>query len=262
MAALLAAILLPLPAAAGETLYNGIVLPDSWPPRSDRLTREPMPAPCPEQRPDVVPIDIGRQLFVDDFLIETTTLHRFYHAARYHPASPVLRPDKPWESANKKEGTPRPIAMVFSDGVWYDPADRLFKMWYMGGASSSVCYAVSKDGIYWEKPSLDVVPGTNIVLDRERDSTTVWLDQNERDPAKRYKLLAYLPPKGNPDLKTNPWTSALYYSADGIHWGTPVATRNEQCDRSTFFFNPFRNRWIFSMRAYIAWPVYRCRYYG
>ena len=262
MAALLAAILLPLPAAAGETLYNGIVLPDSWPPRSDRLTREPMPAPCPEQRPGVVPIDIGRQLFVDDFLIETTTLHRFYHAARYHPASPVLRPDKPWESANKKEGTPRPIAMVFSDGVWYDPADRLFKMWYMGGASSSVCYAVSKDGIYWEKPSLDVVPGTNIVLDRERDSTTVWLDQNERDPAKRYKLLAYLPPKGNPDLKTNPWTSALYYSADGIHWGTPVATRNEQCDRSTFFFNPFRNRWIFSMRAYIAWPVYRCRYYA
>jgi hypothetical protein len=25
------------------------------------------------------------------------------------------------------------MAMVFSDGVWYDPKDRLFKMWYMGG---------------------------------------------------------------------------------------------------------------------------------
>ncbi|MEI8044524.1 MAG: hypothetical protein WCL11_24150, partial [Verrucomicrobiota bacterium] len=78
MAALLATLLLPLPAPAGETLYNGIVLPNLWPPKSDQLTREPMPAPCPEQRPDVVPIDIGRQLFVDDFLIETTTLHRFY----------------------------------------------------------------------------------------------------------------------------------------------------------------------------------------
>jgi hypothetical protein len=25
------------------------------------------------------------------------------------------------------------MAMVFSAGVWYDPKDRLFKMWYMGG---------------------------------------------------------------------------------------------------------------------------------
>ena len=262
IAVLIAVVTLTWSASAGETIYNGIVLPDTWPPRIERLTREPMPVPYLEHRPDVVPIDVGRQLFVDDFLIEQTTLHRIYHTARYHSASPVLRPDKPWESASKTGSPPRPIAMVFSDGVCYDPADGLFKMWYMGGPSSSICYAFSKDGIYWEKPSLDVVPGTNIVLDRERDSTTVWLDQKERDPAKRYKLLAYVPPKGSPDSKTNPWKSVLYYSADGIHWGQPVATRNEECDRSTCFYNPFRNRWVFSLRSYIAWPVYRCRYYA
>jgi hypothetical protein len=29
-------------ASAGETLYNGVVLPAAWPPRLARVTREPM----------------------------------------------------------------------------------------------------------------------------------------------------------------------------------------------------------------------------
>jgi len=32
-------------ASAGETLYNGIVLPEQWPPKFDELTREPRPVP-------------------------------------------------------------------------------------------------------------------------------------------------------------------------------------------------------------------------
>ena len=63
------------------------------------------------------------QLFVDDFLIEKSTLNRTYHLPEYHPANPVLKPDKPWE----KLGREGPCAMVFSDGVWYDPSDKLFK---------------------------------------------------------------------------------------------------------------------------------------
>ncbi len=259
---LLAVVVWPLSATAGETLYNGIVLPDAWPPKIEQLTREPMPVPYLERRPEVVPIDVGRQLFVDDFLIEQTTLTRTYHSATYHPACPVLKPDKPWESLAHQQPSPRSGSMVFSDGVWYDPSDKLFKMWYMGGICNSTCYAASKDGIYWEKPALDVVPGTNIVMDRERDSTTVWLDQNECNPTRRFKMLAYLPPRGDPDAKTNPWRSALYYSPDGIHWSEPVAMRNEVCDRTTLFFNPFRNRWVFSLRNYISSPIYRCRYYA
>jgi hypothetical protein len=42
--------------------------------------------------------------------------------------------------------------MVFSDGVWYDPKERLFKMWYMGGLTRATCYATSKDGLRWDKP--------------------------------------------------------------------------------------------------------------
>ncbi len=54
---------------AGETLYNGIELPDQWPPAYKRSPREPMPVPYLTNPPAVIPIDVGRQLLVDDFLI-------------------------------------------------------------------------------------------------------------------------------------------------------------------------------------------------
>ena len=47
--------------------------------------------------PAVIPIDIGRQLFVDDFLIASTTLDRRWHNAAYYPSNPILPIDKPWE---------------------------------------------------------------------------------------------------------------------------------------------------------------------
>ena len=78
---LVALLLLPivLPAAvgqngAGETLYNGIRLPSPWPPSLQEIPREPVTPVYLTAPPSVIPIDIGRQLFVDDFLIDTTTL--------------------------------------------------------------------------------------------------------------------------------------------------------------------------------------------
>ena len=83
---------------ASETLYNGIILPDEWPPNRRELTGSPLPVPYLDDLPDVVPIDVGRQLFVDDFLIESSTLSRTFHKPVWHRASPVLTPDQPWES--------------------------------------------------------------------------------------------------------------------------------------------------------------------
>jgi len=227
------------PALAGETLYNGINLPSPWPPQIRHLTREPMPVPYLTSRPEVVPIDVGRQLFVDDFLIEQTTLKRSFHKARLYPDNPILKPDKPWEAKQKNPKDP-PHAMPFSDGVWYDPQDQLFRMWYMAGFCQSTCYASSKDGIHWDKPSLDVVPGTNIVHAGTRDSATVWLDLEEADPQRRYKMMRR-------DNETG--KHALHFSADGIHWTQEVGWIAGGGDRSTFFYNPFRKVWVFSLRA-------------
>ena len=95
------------------------------------------------------PIDVGRQLFVDDHLISETTLTRTFHRARLHEKNPVLAPETPTEMCVLDRGS-IPVAAPFDDGVFYDPNDRLFKMWYHGGWFDGNCYAVSKDGLSWD----------------------------------------------------------------------------------------------------------------
>jgi len=217
----------------GEVLYNGIVLPKTWPPRMEQLPRDPVTPPYLKSPPEVIPIDVGRQLLVDDFLIDRTTLKRTFHTATYVKTNPVLVPDQPWETKTK----PNPCAMVFSDGVFYDPEDKLFKMWYMGGYVAGTCYATSKDGIHWDKPQLDVFPGTNLIQQGWRDSSTIWLDQETKDPQTRFKMGYYT--SGCLLLSTSP---------DGIDWNEPIRS-GRTGDRTTFFYNPFRKLWIFGIRA-------------
>jgi hypothetical protein len=235
-----------------ETLYNGIGLPSPWPPAGRPPTRDPMPVPYLKNPPAIIPIDVGRQLFVDDFLIEKTDLKRTFHSAEYYPGNPVLSPDKEWEGG-ESQGHPAPTAMPFSDGVWFDPQDQLFKMWYMGGYVKSTCYAESKDGIHWTKPKLDIVPGTNIVSTLERDSLTVWLDLNEKDQQRRYKMFGY--------LKDAPEKYTIFCSPDGKHWGDAAATSGPTGDRCSVFYNPFREKWVYSIRDYDPKTVGRFRRY-
>jgi hypothetical protein len=194
----------------------------------------------------VIPIDVGRQLFVDDFLIEKTDLKRRFHAAEYYSKNPVLTPDRPWEQLNYPLiDNPRlqgPSAQPFSDGAWWDPKDRLFKIWYLCGHLFYTCYATSTDGLNWEKPSLDIKPGTNIVQARYGISSTIWLDHDDPDPQRRFKRVStrfY----GKPGL-------ALFLSPDGIHWSDVVQWgAGGAGDRSTVFYNPFRKVWVASIRS-------------
>jgi hypothetical protein len=223
------------------TLYNGIRLTDPWPPRLRSLPDLPITPPYLVDPPAVIPIDLGRQLFVDDFLIEQSSLVRTFHRPDYHPANPVLRPTAKWEIrdpyADRTNTHPNPAAMPFSDGVFFDPKDRLFKMWYMGGYNENTCYATSADGIHWDRPSLDITKGTNIVRSGDRQSTTIWIDQNTTDPAARYKLASW-----------HDYYMEQFISADGVHW-TQTGNSGYAGDRTTFFYNPFRNVWVFSLRS-------------
>ena len=229
--------------AAGppEVLYNGITLGSPWPPRLKYPDERAVVPPYLASPPAVIPIDVGRQLLVDDFLIEDTTMTRAWHRPTYYAGNPVLRPETPREqrdpTAERTGQPPSPTAMVFSDGVFYDPRERIFKMWYMGGYGVSTCLATSIDGIAWQRPAFDVVPGTNIVNTDGRDSTTVWLDLEERDPRRRYKMSAWYDK-----------VLLLYVSPDGVHW-TRIGESKPVLDRSTCFYNPFRKVWVFSLRA-------------
>src|SRR5262249_53861843 len=221
-------------AGEGELLYNGIRLPAVWPPQLKALPKQlPTPAYLTSP-PAVIPIDLGRQLFVDDFLIDKTTLQRTYHRATYYPKNPVLTG-----------------GMVFSDGVWYDAEAKLFKMWYF--AKGGTAYATSKDGISWDKPMLDVKKGTNLVELSQRDSSTVWLDLEEKDPRGRYKMF-----RSPTYREKKSWCLWVNFSADGTHW-TDSKPTGSSGDRTTVFYNPFRKVWVYSLRN--GWGGGRSRQY-
>lgn len=241
--------------ASAQTLHNGITLPNEWPPRyPDPVKPAEMPVPYLTDKPDVIPVNTGRQLFVDNFLIQQTNLEPVYHTPEFYAANPVLKADKPWELT--PEGYE--YAAPFSDGIWYDDKDGKFKMWYLAGAgyvnkfkhSLYTCYAESTDGKHWTKPALDIVPGTNVVDTLNRDASTVWLDRNEKDPAKRWKFF-------NVEYKPDyiQWQYVLKYSPDGIHWSDAVAQSGAVSDRCTAFFNPFTDKWVLSMRHHcnVSW---------
>lgn len=252
---LLGAVLLAGCASSGENrleekekrvLPNGIVLPEQWPPRlADDGVRREMSLPYMENKPEVIPVNLGRQLFVDDFLIAETDMQRVCHPAKFYEGNPVLAADKSWEYTF--EGAP--YAAPFSDGIWYDETDGKFKMWYLAGAGSLhkhpqsfyTCYAESSDGKHWTKVDAGVVPGTNIVDTCDRDAATVWLDKAASDPDKRFKLF-------NVEKHRGGWKIILKYSKDGIHWSEGVAQSGPVGDRTTVFYNPLTDKWAISLR--------------
>jgi hypothetical protein len=116
--------------------------------------------------------------------------------------------------------------------VIYDGKDKIFKMWYETSnmydantrAIKYLCYAVSKDGVNWERPELDIVAGTNIVMtpkDNPMGSSIIVDKFDEKYP---YKLL--MRPKYTPAV-------VGYRSEDGINWEKvskePLIDANSDC---------------------------------
>ena len=236
-----------LDSSGNEVLYNGITLPSEWPPRYiDPKSYDPMPVPYLVFPPKIIPVDVGRQLFVDDFLIEYTNLKRKFHQPVKYDRNPILKPETKVEM---DEGY-CPMAAPFSDGCFYDPQDNLFKMWYMAGWFDGTALATSSDGIHWERPDLDVVPGTNLVLtprdNFRRDGVSVWLDHDAKDISERYKMYFYAR-EGEIGTDLKPVGGFLLKSVDGIHWkwGGKISGVS---DNNTFFYNPFRKKWVFTIR--------------
>jgi len=143
------------------------------------------------------------------------------------------------------------FASPFSGGMWWDSNANEFKMWYRCGSPTSTdgrikqCLATSKDGITFDKPSLDVVPGTNIVQTDYIDGSTVWLDADPNTPpSERYRMAAVF-------SKEHYSAFSILNSADGVHWTTTLNRTGPIQDRSSVFLNPFRSpqQWVYSIKA-------------
>ena len=242
---------------AGQLLYNNVCLPKEWPPRGP-ISKVPVTPGYLTNPPATINIDVGRQLFVDDFLLDSarsTGVHRVHHNATYRDESnPVLSPTEPWEGAVGKTPPGMPFAeygfaSAFSGGLWWDPAAGIYKMWYRCG--NTQCYATSEDGISWTKPRLPYsgkyakYNGTNVVDASPLDGATVWLDLRPGVPAdERYKMAIVCA------ISCSHYT--LKYSADGIKWREVLNETGPTQDRASIFFNPFTSKWVYSIKQGIA----------
>jgi len=250
-----------------EQLYNNILLPFGWPPVIKETSLD-KPMECPDYTiaSGAIAIDIGRQLFVDDFLIEETDLIRKFHQPVIGD-TPVFKAETPLEM-NDGYFT---CACPFNDGIFYDDEAGKFKMWYHAGWFDGVGYAESEDGIHWkrlkelnperkEERLIPRIPG------RLRDGSALWVDYDAPSPEERYKMLIFYrmfdfdvryyhqKPKHAHDIPGSipPLEKAvLYQSSNGIDW-KEMGEAGVCGDNTTFFYNPFRKKWVFSLRTFSA----------
>ena len=209
------------------------------------------------------PLEIGytRQLVFDDAIIEDAwRMKRVLHQPLKWFKNPVIYKTEPWEA----EAVGHPT-------VFYDSDYGCYRSWYMSyseknyysrgetGIIHFMCYAESKDGLYWTKPLLSVCdfPGfnkTNVVYCGANGKTArgqVFKDEKEKDPEKRYKMVC---------LETFPWEKGaeamcsglrLLYSPDGLKW-------NSEKSRFILDYHSDTNNHIVFDRKNNRWLLY-CR---
>lgn len=231
-----------------EVLYNNIELPAQWPPKTeDPKSAAPMEVPYLLNPPSVIKIDVGRQLFVDDFLISETTLKRSYHTAKKMDRNPVFKAETAHERnpADSPEPGHQDVTYLGHGGLFYDFDEQLFKMFYTAGWRGGLALATSKDLLNWDRPNLGLVD-QNIILPpgflNAGGDNAIWLDNQTKNPAEKYKMLV--------DRGThhkNRLDHTVHLSKDGRIWsqGLPTTKADDYC---SFFYNPFRDKWVFSIK--------------
>jgi hypothetical protein len=199
---------------------------------------------CAAERP--VPIQLGgdKQLFIDEMFFAQKQGVLLVVNQPVKDPRPVIVADKdrPWELNRISSGS-----SVIDDGgevkIYYDA---IAPTAVNQPRSRWLCYAVSKDGIHFEKPKLGIVPfegrnDTNIVWPPKHDPShepgNVFIDTNPKCPlAERYKLVCTWHGKT--------W---MAFSADGLHW--------KPYDRASFRGSDTTNAAYFDNRIgrYVGW---------
>lgn len=168
--------------------------------------------------------EVSRLLFLDARIIERTNNAKLeVGEVKKHPNNPLFKEDKPWEKR---------IDNLYGN-VIFDREEQLFKCWYSPfvvdystrgmtleqrkskeyvdpdeAREMAICYATSKDGINWIKPSLGLIDyegsSQNNIIWRGPHGTGIFKDDNEKDPLRRFKAMFQ--------------GMAVSFSEDGIHW--------------------------------------------
>ncbi len=178
----------------------------------------------------IIRVGATKQLFLDDHVVDTLdNVVRQFHRPVRSTDNPIIWADRPWERGGGG-------VYLFGGSVIYDEEDGHFKMWYrtslpLEGSDTrrsrepeggyKACYAVSDDGVHWEKPSLrqtdfkgskhnNILPPAIGGMKQIRRPNLIK-DYDEPDPDRRYKMI-YM------DSFQGKWALSKGFSRDGIAW--------------------------------------------
>ncbi len=229
---------------------------------------------------DIVAAKIGpeRQLFVDNALIaRVSNVTREIHQPVRYPGNPVL------EAAGNAHAFVLKV-LPFDESPY-------FRMWYWSisdwhdwGAGNEIrcgmSYAVSDDGIHWERPRLNLyqvegIEEENIVLPYG-PMHGVFYEPEEEDPQKRFKGMAVVclrrQGQRGVDGLVIPEAYHLHTSPDGIHWtcdggfAKPILPylygrfypQTGVGDTCRFWWDPYRRKYIGDVKFVLPGTI-RCR---
>ena len=188
------------------------------------------------------PVTVGpgdRQLFLDDRAVQKMSgLKRTMHQLEKRGA--VIKPDVPSDGCR---------VQTYSTSPMWVPEEGVYKMVYMAFPMENhneigAAYAVSKDGIHWEKPDL----GQNVKVRGSTKNNRIFVDRNLRwgdnslfnvvydpddpDPSRRYKGLL-----GSINRKP-------VVSKDCIHWRILDVPPIPSSDTSTLTYDRKTRRFL------------------
>ena len=175
-----------------------------------------------------------------------------------------------WFSCDWPQG-PKAVgyAAVFEGTVTFDEERSIFRMFYTCGRpaenaadlAQGLCHAESTDGRQWTKRFVGTGENanTNRVVREAFDSAIVWQDHTQpRGSARRWVMSSV--PKDNGFQHCR-----LRVSADGYTWTVAVNASGPIQDATSIFYNPFRRKWIYSLKqGFTSQPgtlQYRARAY-
>lgn len=205
------------------------------------------------------PTHIGnrRELFWDNAIINTSLT-----TAKLKQHSPLIREivlthDAPWEGDGCNSHS------IFKDGD-------IYRMYYLGWkmlsedgtrhttGGSVLCYAESRDGLHWEKPSLGICEyegsrDNNIIMDSDRKSDMVYVFKDDNPacpPEERYKAIGMKrAPEKDGERKPGLF---CFVSADGIHFkdGWYMSWEGKFDTHNIAFWFPERRQYLAYIRDF------------
>ena len=191
-----------------------------------------------------------RQLFLDDHCVaERRNIVRRLH--RPQKCGPVLRPDS-------QQGQ---VALQSRSVPQWNSDRKVWEWWYWGSwecepygpyhatTKALVHYAVSQDGLHWEKPNLGLhqwrgSTDNNIAISPDTEHCSLYhiiRDERDEDRQRRYKALM-----GTRNRK-------VAFSGDGFTWNHLETDELRSSDESSLAYDPFQAQYVSMVKRGTVW---------